>query len=103
MFNEITDEQVLLKLRLILQNGAMIGISPFIAYQLSRAWILVGGDEWYQVEIVDNINRVYRGMMDAKRGVVYLEVNSLLSLVQDRIDRALQAYNSGHDPRFRGM
>jgi hypothetical protein len=103
MFNEITDEQVLFKLRLILQNGAMVGVSSFIVYQLSKAWPLLGSDEWYQVDIVDNINRVYRGMMDAKRGVVYLEVNSLLSLVQDRIDGALQAYNSGHDPRFRGM
>lgn len=101
--NEV-DSKTFRELQYMIQlRGAMISTSPHVVYQLEKAWRLLGSDGWYDVEIVDNVRRCYRGMFDTKRGIIYLDVNSIMGLVQDRIDAALHAYNAGHDPRFRGM
>lgn len=104
---EVTEPQKLFKIKQQVQS-CFYPPNPSIAYQLYRAWEYSSnyedGPEMYQVEIVDNIGRSYRGMLDALQGLIYLDINSILGLVQDRIDGAIHTYNAGHWPvPFRGV
>jgi hypothetical protein len=96
---EVTDPQKLALLRSIANNAIPI-FNVELTYRLHRVWEV--SEPWYYVEIVDSVMRVYKGMLNANTGHTYLDTFSIMSLVQQRIDIAIQQYNS-HSWPYRGV
>lgn len=77
-------------------------------WRLYKAWEYSenyegGHPTWYHVEITDNYQYRLKGLLDSTRGVLYLDVLSILLLVQARIDGAIAEYNAHSSPYYRGM
>lgn len=97
--NEITDPQKRITLEQQVRNS-LFNPNPNNSYRLYKVW--ERSNEWYQVEIVDSVMRVYRGVLDSNLGILYLDSNSIISLLQDRIDSAIYTWNAGHWP-YKGL
>ncbi len=104
---EVRDEQTLNKIKMQIQQ-VFPSYTTGIAWHLHRAWeysdnFESGHPTLYHVEIENNYHMVVKGVLDYTRGLLYLDMNSIMMLVQERIDTVLSIYNAGHDPRYRGM
>lgn len=105
MMEEITDRYKLLEIQ---RRIPALNVDPFEQIQLYRAWEFThnhesGNGTWYQVEIKYNQHWVLRGMLDYDRGILYLDVASMLLLVEQRIQAQLDAFNAGHHWRYKGL
>lgn len=98
--NEITDQRKLFDLGIIIQD-IPITQNPALSWRMYKAWELSG--EWYQVEIGNQIGHTLRGVLDAERRLLYLDMNSLMFLVEERIIAQLDAFNAGHHWRYKGL
>lgn len=105
--NEVTDPQTLHTIGMQIQQ-AFPSYSTGTAWRLYKAWEYSSNHEdgyptLYHVGLVNNYHMVVNGVLDHTRGLIYLDMASMMNLVQERIDTALSIYNAGHDPRYRGM
>lgn len=104
--NEITDRKLSEIEHIIL--GISISQDPGVQWRLYKAWEHSsnhedGTGEWYQVVLIDQVMRSLGGILDAERRLLYLDLNSTLALVEERITAHLDAFNAGHHWRYKGL
>ena len=107
--HEVTDPQRLAELRQFVQSLPISLINdPNVQWQLYRVWETSENYEdrgvyYYHVEIALNQQIPLKCIILWPLGQLYLDAQSLLLLVQWKIDASLDAFNAGHHWRYKGL
>lgn len=100
---EVTGPQ-LRELQITIQNMPITG-SKDIQWRLVRAWevFMLDNITYYKVEIINNIMVPLRGILIWPVRELYLDMPSMLFLVEERITMQLDAFNAGYHWRYKGL
>ena len=100
---EVTNPQ-LFELQITIQNMQFTN-DPYIQWRLFKAWEVSILDDitYYRVEIVGNNQVPLYGILIWPMKELYLDLRSMLYLVEQRMETQLDAFNAGKHWRYKGL